>query len=293
MSQNVKSFELLQLNLAVFLISTSGVLGRYIELPVLITIGIRSLFAGILLYLFCVVKKISFRIDSKDRWVVFLGSMFLGLHWLSYFYALQLSSVAIGMLSLFTFPAITTVLEPLFLTTKFSRFHLVLSVLVLVGIYFLAPKIDFTNNNFIAVGFGLFSACCYACRNILMKTKIKQYNSSALMVYQLVLVSFCLLPFSFILDNSRVIEFIPEMIALALVTTAIGHTLFLYSLKNFSTITASIISCAQPIYGIIGGMIFLDEFPTRNTYIGGSIIILTVLIETIKIYLEDKSVQKI
>ncbi len=77
------------------------------------------------------------------------------------------------------------------------------------------------------------------------------------------------------------------MIALALVTTAIGHTLFLYSLRNFSTITASIISSTQPIYGIIGGMIFLQEFPTKNTYIGGSIIIFTVVIETLKIYFEN------
>lgn len=284
MNKNKFSVNLIELNLAILLISTSGVLGRYINLPIPITIGSRALLAGIILFFFCKWKKFSFKIDVQDIKTIAISGFLLGLHWTTYFYALQLSNVAIGMLSLFTYPAITAILEPLILKTKILKFHLVLSLLVLVGIYFLVPDFNVGNDNLKAVGFGVFSALCYSLRNIMMKRKINKYNGSILMVYQLLVIAVLLSPFYFILDTSNIISFIPETIILALLTTAVGHTLFLYSFKHFSTVTASIISCAQPVYGIIIGIIFLQEYPKSTTIIGGSIIILTVLAESLRIY---------
>jgi drug/metabolite transporter (DMT)-like permease len=79
----------------------------------------------------------------------------MGLHWITYFYSLQLSNVAIGMLSLFTYPVMTSLLEPVFLKTQFSKMHLLLGVLVLIGIYFLAPSFDTENDYFLAILIGL------------------------------------------------------------------------------------------------------------------------------------------
>ena len=54
----------------------------------------------------------------------------MGTHWVTYFYALQWSNVAIGMLSLFTYPVITALLEPLFFNTRFQLRHLILGALL-------------------------------------------------------------------------------------------------------------------------------------------------------------------
>jgi drug/metabolite transporter (DMT)-like permease len=280
--------NLLELNLAMLFISTSGVLGRYIDMPSPITIGLRALLACIVLFLFCKWKKANLRLQSKDRKTILVSGILLGLHWTTYFYALQLSNVAIGMLSLFTFPAITAILEPIILKTKILKVHLFLSLLVLIGIYFLVPNFDLQNSQFKAVGFGVLSAFCYALRNIAMKSKIDHYDGSVLMVYQLLAIAVCWSPFFFLLDASNLITYLPATILLALLTTSIGHTLFLYSLKNFSTITASIISCTQPIYGILIGLILLREVPELTTIIGGLIIISTVLAESIRLNLLEK-----
>ena len=284
MTKRIQSVNFIELNLAILFISTSGALGRYIDLPIPITIGLRSLIGGIALYLFLRWKKISFYVEGRDRKTIFFGGLLLGLHWITYFYALRLSNVAIGMLSLFTYPAITAILEPLFLKTKVLKIHLVLSILVLVGIYFLVPDFDIKNDDFKAVGFGVFSALCYATRNIIMKSKINYYDGSLLMAYQLLIITVVLSPFAFFLDTSTVVDYLPATILLALLTTAIGHTLFLHSLKHFSTVTASIVSCIQPVYGIIIGMIFLQEYPKITTIIGGAIIILTVIIESLRVF---------
>lgn len=281
-SNHIKN--LLGLNVAVLLISTSGALGRYIDMPVPIIIGFRALFAGVLLFFFCKWKKFDFSFRSKDRMTILIGGVLLGVHWITYFYSLKLSNVAIGMLSLFTFPIITAFLEPLLLKTKFQKMHLALGALVLVGIYFLVPEFSLENSYAKAVGLGIFSAVCFSLRNIIMKSKVEEYNGSVLMLYQLIIVSFMLAPCFFILDTSNIVSQLPATLLLALLTTAVGHTLFLLSLKSFSTTTTSIIGSVQPVYGIILGMLFLKEYPEWTTIFGGGLILMSVVIESVRTY---------
>ena len=276
--------NLLELNVAVFLISTSGVLGRYIDVPAPLTICLRSVLGGLVLYGFIRYKKLNLAIEGKDRWTVLLGGLLFGAHWITYFIALQLSNVAIGMLSLYTYPAITALLEPLIHKTKIERTHLILGPLILLGIYFLVPEFSFDNQYFTAIVFGVVSAHCYALRNILMKPKVEKYNGSSIMFYQLLVIVVFTAPLFFFLDSSHVVAYLPFTVILGLLTTAVGHTLFLYSFKNFSTVTASIISSMQPIYGILLGMLFLSEKPTISTLIGGGIILLSVIIESFRVY---------
>jgi drug/metabolite transporter (DMT)-like permease len=103
------------------------------------------------------------------------------------------------------------------------------------------------------------------------------------MFYQFLFLIIVSAPFLRFLDNSQTINFIPFLIVLGVFTTAIGHTLFVKSFKNFPVSTASIISTSQPVYGILFGLIFLNEIPNLNIIIGGCIIISTVVIESLSI----------
>lgn len=156
--------------------------------------------------------------------------------------------------------------------------------MVLIGIYFLVPEFSLENDHLKAIGFGVFSAFCYAIRNIYMKQKSSEYEGSILMVYQLVIVSILLIPVFFMYDMTGLQASLPAVLILAFLTTATGHTLFIYSFRNFTISTASIISSVQPVYGIIIGMIILGEYPEMTTLIGGALILGTVLIESIRTY---------
>lgn len=120
--------HLLEINLAMFFIATSGALGRYVQLPVPVTIATRAILAFFVLFLFCKWKRISFKAQRGDFPIILITGFLMGAHWVAYFYALKLSSVAIGMLSLFTYPVLTAFLEPLMLKTKFQRIHLLLAL---------------------------------------------------------------------------------------------------------------------------------------------------------------------
>ncbi|MEN0048128.1 MAG: DMT family transporter [Bacteroidota bacterium] len=274
-------FHLLELQLAMLCISTSGALGRYITLPPALTIWWRALFALFFLGVFCWWKGYSFRFgNAKNARIILLTGILMAAHWVTYFYALQLSNVAIGMLSIFTYPVMTALLEPIMLKTKFQGIQLLLAGMVLLGIFFLVPELNLDNSITQGVLMGLLSAFVYSIRNILLKTKVADFNGSVIIFYQMIVTLVIVAPALFLYTSSEVATFVPQLIALGLVTTAIGHTLFLNSFKHFSVSTASIMSSVQPIYGILLGMLFLKEFPNWQSIIGGALILLTVVIES-------------
>jgi drug/metabolite transporter (DMT)-like permease len=275
--------HLLELLLGTLFISTSGVLGKFIDVPTPVIIWFRSALGALFLYVFCRYKHYNIKITSKkDFSTVLLSAIFLGTHWITYFYSLKLSNVALGMLSLFTFPVITALLEPLFVKSKLDKIHIFLGILVLVGIYILSPDFDFESSQVKGILLGVFSALCYALRNLILKRNISSYSGTALMMHQILILSVLLIPAIFLMDISNLSSQFPYIIILALVTTAIGHSIFIHSLKYFSVSTASIINSIQPVLGIIMAYFFLKEIPTWNTFFGGSLILATVIIESIR-----------
>lgn len=279
--ENASLKNLFWLLVAVFLVSTSGVLGRYIALPTEIIIWFRSFLAAIFLYVFLRFKKTDLRIQQQKEYLpFFIGGVFMALHWVTYFYALKLSNVGLGMLSLYTFPVIIALLEPIILKLKFEPIHVLFGVLILVGLYILTPEFDIESTQVKGILFGVFSAFCYAFRILILKKHAANYDGTVLMFYQVIIVSILLLPTLFFMDVSGLKTQWPYLLLLAFLTTAVGHSMMLHSLKFFSASTTSIISSLQPIFGIIMAIFFLNEIPTSNTFIGGFLILFTVVIES-------------
>ncbi|MCH3883777.1 DMT family transporter [Tenacibaculum aquimarinum] len=281
--QNTHTKNISGLLLATFFISTSGVLGKYIAMPTEVVIWFRAALAMVFLYLFCKYKKIDLKIKStKDYKPFFISGVLMAAHWVTYFYALKLSNVALGILSLYTFPIIIALLEPLFLKVKFNPIYILFGCMVLLGLYILTPELSVESSQVKGILFGVFSAFCYAVRILILKQHVANYNGTMLMFYQTVIISILLVPTLFFMDLSGLESQFPYLLLLAFLTTAVGHSLMLHSLKFFSASTASIISSLQPIFGIILAFFFLQEVPTLNTFLGGSLILATVIIESIR-----------
>ena len=269
------------LNLGLLFIATSGPLGRWIELPPELSIFWRSVLAIPLLLLYLLLTKQSIKVSFQWNRTILFAGILMGTHWVTYFYALQWSNVAVGMLSLFTFPIITAFLEPLFFKTKFNNKHIFLGGLTLLGIYFLVPSVALAKAHGPAIVLGVFSALCYAVRNLLLKEARASGNGSQQMLAQVVIIALCFSPF--LKENTLSISepFWLALVFLALFTTVIGHSLFLYSLTRFSVTSASIVASIQPLYGILIAFIFLNEIPHWGTYIGGALIVCAVLTESL------------
>ena len=281
--KNKHYYYLTLLNLGTLCISTSGPLGRFIQLPPPLIIWSRALVAFLVLGAYCLWKKerIKKEFIKNSTTLLWSGSL-LTLHWVTYFFALQWSGVAIGMLSLFTFPILTVFLEPLFFKTKLHPIHLIFGVFILIGIYLLVPAFDFESEQSKGLLMGLFSALTYALRNLILKKRIEKIKGSLLMFYQLGITLVLLFPVLMLYPLDTFTAQIPYLLFLGFVTTALGHSLFLNSLTYFTVSTASIMNSIQPIFGILIAFFFLKEIPPASSLIGGGIILTTVVIENLR-----------
>lgn len=276
------SHPLVLINLSIIFMSTSGVLGRYIQLDSTMTTWWRCAIAAIALWLICKLAKIDLRIKSKaDRKKLVLAGILLSIHFPTYFYSLDYSNVAIALLTLYTFPAFTAIIEPIFTKSPFKLTDLILACISLIGVMIMIPSFSLKNEFSLAIILGLISSITYVFRNLILLEPAKQYSGSALMFYQLVVLSLVLTPFWFFIDGNPSNSDWPAIVALALVTTVLGHTLFVMSLKKLNATTASLLSCLAPVLAILWAYLFLNEVPTNKTLLGGAIILATVVSKTI------------
>ena len=282
--RDLKYYPFLELNLAFILMSTSGLFGKIITLPAPLTICLRCLIAGALLLVYLRIRgglKISWQRDKK---FFLLSSVLLAIHWVSYFQAVKMSGVALAMLALFTYPILTSILEPIFFRTNHSWFDIFSSLLVLAGLGLIVPEFSLSSKSMQGVLLGLLSSGLYAIRNILNRKQIVTYSGTTIMCYQLVFCTLLLSPVLFIYP----LEISPvnwgNLVLLALITTAIAHTLFVKGLANFTASTVSILSCLTPIYGILWAVWLTDEQLNQSTIIGGTIIVVAGLAQSYRHY---------
>lgn len=280
MKDTTKNFILLHLGL--LFISTSGVFGRSLDLPVPVSIAWRAILAVPFLIVLLMILRTPFKVHKKHMPRLFFSGLFMIAHWLTYFYSLVYSNIPIAMLSIFTYPIMTVILEPLILKTPFDKNLIISGIVMLIGLYFLTPEFSLENDYTVGVLFGVSSALVYTFRNLIVKSLINEYDASVLMTHQVLWGSLLMIPIFFIYDSP-----IPTgnnwwfLIGLGLITTAAGHTLFARSFKLISVSTASIISMIQPLYGIALGIFFLSEIPDPRTAIGGIIILAGLLIQSL------------
>lgn len=273
--------DFLYLNLSIFCISTSGVLGKSIPLNPEVIIFWRSFLAIPFFIIYLYFRKQSILSLGQLNCSILLAGILMGVHWVTYFYSLQWSNVAIGMLSLFTFPIITAFLEPFFFPVTFQIKHLFIGLLTLLGIYFLVPSVTYLDSYGWAVAMGIFSALCYALRNLILKKSLQAQGGTQLMLSQVIIISLCFSPWfstDQLITNKSTWQ---SILFLSLITTVVGHSLFLNSLGRFNITTASIFSTIQPLHGIAIAFFMIGEIPYWGAYLGGSLILCAVFIEQI------------
>ena len=99
-----------------------------IDLPVTDIIGWRSLCAAFVLLVYLVVCKKQVLPSSIKHYglMLILGGL-LCAHWLTYFQALKVSTAAVAILSLHTYPVLTALIEPFLFGERLRKTDMVLA----------------------------------------------------------------------------------------------------------------------------------------------------------------------
>jgi drug/metabolite transporter (DMT)-like permease len=149
---------LVAIHSAVLLFGLSGLFGKFIHAsPLYIVLG-RTVFAAMALGVYA--RLISGTrlsdISRQGLWLFVLQGALLAVHWYFFFLSIQISSVAVGLVTFSTFPLFVTFMEPLVFREPLDRKDILTAIVVFIGICLVIPEIDLSNQTTL----GDFSAFC-------------------------------------------------------------------------------------------------------------------------------------
>jgi len=279
----------LSIFLAVPFVSFTGLFGKWISLPPIMIVQWRTIFAFTALFLILIIfrKKIFFSNYRELLLFIITGSI-LGVHWIAFYRSIQVSSVAVGLLSYVSYPLFTSIMEPLFFADSRKNKNFFPTILVLCGLGLIATSggvLDEVIDGSILEGvlWGLFAGLGFAILTLLNRLHVRDKSPLLLTCWQNGFAALLLLPWTF----SESFNFTGKdwflLFILGVVCTVGGHGLLINGLRYIRAQMASLlIAGLEPVVAIFFAFFFLGELPNLRTIIGGIFILGATIILTKK-----------
>lgn len=266
-------------------VSMTGLFGKFLSLsPILIVQG-RAIFAfgALFLALFAIRKAIFFKNYREWAWLIVSGTI-LAVHWIAFFQAIQVSTVAIGLLSFSSYPLFTTFLEPLFFREQLRRRNILVVLLVICGLALMATSNNDDSNTIISgsvvqgVLWGLASGLGFAALTLLNRGHVRNHSPLLLTCWQNGIAALVILPWSWSESWDLSGKEWGLLFILGVVCTVGGHTLLINGLRHVrAQVVSLLIAGMEPVFAILFALFLLGETPSGQTLLGGVLIVGTTV----------------
>ena len=268
----------------IFLWGFTGILGKLIHKDALHIVWYRTLIAFVALGLFLLYLGKDLRLTKKMAPKVIGVGLIVAIHWMTFYYSIQLSTASLAILCLSTTTLHVSWLEPLVMNKKFSLRQLLMGLVVISGISFVS--LDFSGQELLALFFGLFSALCAAFFSVFNAKLSEKTSAEQLTFYEMiaafVLVSFVLLGLGKLnaSDLSLSLNDFYWLLFLGVICTSFAFLATIIIVRKLGAFTVSLNINLEPIYTILLAIVLLNEHKSLSTnfYVGAAIIVLVLLI---------------
>jgi len=278
MNFSTTRLSLIQLHFSVLLAGGAGLFAKFVEAsPAVITCG-RTLFGSSALAVMAVLIQSDLRVRCRKDLLMLAGSgAILALHWFSFFVAIRVSTVAIGLLAFSSFPLFVTFLEPVIFREKLRGHDVITAVLVVLGLILVTPNWDLSNHLTQGVLWGVFSAFTYALLSLMSRWYVRVYPTVTVAFYQQAFAALCALPFALSWQGSFSGRDLGLLVLLGVVFTGLAQGLAVASLRHLRAQTVGVAYGMEPVYGVVFAWLMLHELPSARTLCGGALICGAVL----------------
>lgn len=274
--------DYLYIHLAVLLFGTAGLFGKFLNLSATVIVAGRTFWAAIILFLMGLsLLRRSSRVDRKILSTLFILGMLLAAHWLSFFKAIQLSTVAIGLLTYSSYPIFVTLITACIQRQRPRLQNLLALTLVIIGLYLIIPG-KFPSSSFTRGAlWGLAAGMTFAILTLYNRHLVQRVPALVITGGENCGAFLVLLPFvgSEILQLSLMDWGL--LFLLGVFCTALAHWLFTRGLSSVSAEKASIIATLEPVYGSLFALLLLGETLTLKSIGGGCLILGASLMVTL------------
>ncbi|MBW2041513.1 MAG: DMT family transporter [Deltaproteobacteria bacterium] len=277
-----KAAGMIEIHIATLLFGFAGLFGKLVTAPAPVIVFGRTLFAFVVLSGIIGVLKKDFRPRSfRDLAAFFLLGAVLAGHWIAFFHAIQVSTVAVGLFAFSVFPLFVTFMEPVFFKENLRRIDILTAVMVVAGLWCILPNLDPANRITQGVAWGVIAGISFAVLSILNRRYAPTYSPLVIAGYQNGVAAVCLVPVCAFMDFSLTLKEGILLAVLGIFCTAFAHALFIRSLRFIKTQLAGVITGLEPVYGAIFAFLILGERPGIRTLVGGTLIVGAVMIGTL------------
>lgn len=273
-----RTTALVSLHAAVALFGFAALFGKWIALPATAIVLGRTVVAAMTLAIVLVARD---RTLGASRLGFAVNGAILAVHWVAFFEAVQVASVAVALLGYATFPLFVLVLERRRATRPASGADTAVAVLTAAGLVVLAPNFSWSSDAFRGLALGVASGFTFAWLSVRSMRLVASVSATRIAFWQNAFAAACLAP---------VVVLAPPLpawptpadwvliVVLGVVCTGLAHTLFIASMQRVSAHTASIVAALEPVYGILLAIMLLRELPDVRTLLGGALIVAAALI---------------
>ncbi len=276
---------LAELHLAVVLFGFAGLFGKWIALaPLLLVLG-RTLIAAAALGALRAVRA-----DARAPFDIRLAAngVVLAVHWTAFFAAIQVSTVAIGLLGHASFPLFVLAFERIGGRRLAAR-ELAAALLVTVGLVVLVPELSWSNHAVKGLAYGVLAGATFALLAVMNRRWAAARPATDVAFWQNAWASLALVVVAVVTGSVPSIgaRDAALLIVLGVVCTAGAHTLFIASMKSLTAHAASVVAALEPVYGIALAWMLLGEAPASRTLGGAVLIVSAALVATRRAHIAD------
>ena len=281
--QNDRSKSLLLLHFLIFIWGFTSILGALISLDSLPIVWHRMTFATVMIAVyFWFFSGASFRIHpGVFKWYL-TGGVLIAIHWILFFYAIKITTIALTLSILSSASLMTSILEPILYQRPFRRYEIVFGVVVIFGLLLIYGV---QKKQLFGIAIALLATLLSVLFSLLNGRLIQHYPAKNIAFYQLLTGAVVLTPFLFFSLDSPA-ELLPKdgwdvlwLFLLASVCTAYATIASVEVLKHVSPFTMMISLNLEPVYAIVFSLFIFGEkeYMSPQFYVGVVVILLGVI----------------
>lgn len=255
------------------------------------TVVIRIVLAAVIFPLFVLIyNRKLFKIRLRDLWI-FLGSgvISVGIFTYCYFTSIELSSLSVAAVLLYTAPAFVMIFSLIFFKEKLTIPKVISLILAVLGCAMttgvIGGNLTVTLAGFL---FGLGSGVCYALYSIFSRFALNRgYEPFTVTLYTFIFAAVVSVAVTDVRPVWTVVTAdigsIGCAVLFALVSCVLPYTLYTLGLKYIASSTASIIATVEPVVAtIVGAVIFREPIAFPFGYLGVALVFLSVVLINVR-----------
>jgi drug/metabolite transporter (DMT)-like permease len=263
---------------AIFLWSSLGIFVRLSGVPVHTLIFYSALVSVILQGAAIALKgDYGMFLKGKNRFFLLVVGPVSLLNTGSFFYAFKLTTIANAVMTHYIAPVVVAFLAPVFLKEATNRKIMLSIVIASAGLWVLlgsspdaaVESLRRPSKETAGIISGLFSGLIYGLFIIMIRAYARSFTPLVMCFSQNLIICLILLPFA----GGAPLGAIWIFIFMGAVHYTIAPLIYFKGMRHVSANRAAVLGYLEPVSAIIIGMIFLGEYPSALSLVGGVMIL--------------------